>query len=157
MAGLRSTYSYEKSTNERSVEMLKTRQVPMDVNAMPGLVSDKSADESREIEGQINAMQGGDACFFCKQNSHMKKDCRKYEDWKKKNPNRRTGSSYGKPISCYICEKDRHISRECKSERRNAGHRDAGDAGGRQMAEISKSLAAIQEVIRKLALDTVFL
>ena len=36
MAGLRSTCGYKKSTNERSDEMLKTRQVPMDVNAMLG-------------------------------------------------------------------------------------------------------------------------
>ena len=36
MAGLRSTYRYEKSTADRTDEMLKTGQVPMDVNAMSG-------------------------------------------------------------------------------------------------------------------------
>ena len=59
MAGLRSTYGYEKGTADRTEEMLKTGQVPMDVNAMPGLMSDESEDKS----GGVNAMQSGDACF----------------------------------------------------------------------------------------------
>ena len=46
MARLRSTYGYEKSTNERSDKMLKTGQVPMDVNAMQGLMSDESEDKN---------------------------------------------------------------------------------------------------------------
>ena len=33
MAGLTSTYSFEKSVDTRLEEMLKTGQVPMDVNA----------------------------------------------------------------------------------------------------------------------------
>ena len=33
MAGLRSTYGYDKSTADHTDEMLKTSQVPMDVNA----------------------------------------------------------------------------------------------------------------------------
>ena len=67
MAGLRSTYSFEKSVDARSEEMLKTGQVPMDVNAMPELATDKSEYEDKEdkgIEGGINAMQEGKACFF---------------------------------------------------------------------------------------------
>lgn len=45
-AGLRSKYSFEKAgNNRRSDEMLKTGQVPMDVNAMPRLVLEESDDE----------------------------------------------------------------------------------------------------------------
>lgn len=36
----------------------------MDVNAMPGLVTNESGDESQEIEGSVNALQSGDTCFF---------------------------------------------------------------------------------------------
>ena len=64
MAGLRSMYGYEKNRNEHLDEMLQTGQVPMDVNAMPGLVTDKSGDESQETEGSVNALQKGDTCFF---------------------------------------------------------------------------------------------
>ncbi len=47
MAGLRSTYSFEKAgNNPRSNEMLKTEQVLVNVNAMPGL--DDSEDEEKE-------------------------------------------------------------------------------------------------------------
>ena len=83
MAGLRSTYGYEKGTADRTDEMLKTGQVPMDVNAMPGLMSAESEDES----GSVNAMQSGDACFFCKKSGHLKRDCKKYIEWKKNNSN----------------------------------------------------------------------
>ena len=86
----------------------------------------------------------------------MKNDCRKYEEWKKKNPNRKTISSYQKPISCYNCGKEGHISREYKSERKNSGRRDTRNYGGGQMAEMAKSLAVMQEVLKKLAPDTVF-
>ena len=60
MAGLRSKYGYDKGTNDRSDEILKTGQVPMDVNAMPGLMSNESEDE----DVGVNAMQSGDACYF---------------------------------------------------------------------------------------------
>ena len=42
MAGLHSTYGYDMSETSKANEMLKTGQVPMDVNAMPGLVEDMS-------------------------------------------------------------------------------------------------------------------
>ena len=68
--------------------MLRTGQVPTEVNAMPGpmpgLVTDESEGESKEIEDGINAMQSGDACFFCKRPGHMKKDCRKYKTGKRR-------------------------------------------------------------------------
>lgn len=56
MAGLRHTYGYEKNGNNRLKEMLRTGQVPMDVNAMPGLVTDESKDENQEVEGNVNVM-----------------------------------------------------------------------------------------------------
>ena len=150
MAGLRSTYGYEKSTADRTDEMLKTGQVPMDVNAMPGLMSDESEDEN----GSVNAMQSGDSCYFCKRTGHMKRDCKKYIEWKKNNPNRKTGNNPRKPISCYNCGKEGHISRECKSERKNSGRRENGNSGNKQMTEMVQ--AAVQEVLKKLAPDTVF-
>ena len=80
-----------------------------------------------------------------------------YEDWKKKkNPNRKTGSNFRKPISCYNCGKEGCISRECKSERKNCGRRDTRSYGGGQMVEMAKSLAAIQKVLKILAPDTIF-
>ena len=58
MAGLRSTYGYKKSEVTKADEMLKTGQVPMDVNAMPGLVMDESEDEALDLEGGVNNLQG---------------------------------------------------------------------------------------------------
>ena len=74
---------------DRTDEMLKTGQVSMDVNAMPGLMSDESENES----GSVNAMQSGDACFFCKTSGHLKRDCKKYIEWKKNNSSRKTGKT----------------------------------------------------------------
>ena len=73
----------------------------MDVNAMPGLMSDKSEDE----DAGINAMQSGDACYFCKKSGHLKRDCKKYIGWKKNSTSRKTGSNPRLPISCYNCRK----------------------------------------------------
>ena len=105
-AGLRSTYSFEKAGNSRrSDEMLKTGQVPMDVNAMPGLVLEESDDEEKDIWGDVNAMQGGEACYFCKKTKHQKRDCRKYKEWKKKT---QTGSEEvptGSQFSVIIVER----------------------------------------------------
>ena len=133
--------------------MLKTGQVPVDINAMPGLMLDESEDKDREMGSRINAMHSGNTCFFCKKSGHLKKDFRKYEDWKKKNSNRHTGNgsgnSYRKQISCYNCGKEGHISRECKSVRKNAGRRDNGNSGNGQMAYIAKSWAIMQEVLMK--------
>jgi len=49
--------------------------------------------------------------------------------------------------------KEGHISWECRGEWRNQGRRGNGGSGGRQMA---KSLAVMQEVLKKLASDAVF-
>ena len=141
--------------------MLKTGQVPIDLNAMPGLVEDVSDVEDLEAEGGVNALQNGDTCYFCKKIGHQKRDCRKFEEWKKKNPHKKP---WGNPrsdnsrssISCYNCGKEGHISRECRGERRNQGRRGDGGYGGGQMAEMAKSMAAIQEVLKKLVPEAVF-
>ena len=56
-------------------------------HAMPGLILDKSEEEGGEISSDVIALQAKDSCFFCKKTSHQKKDCRSYEDWKKKKSN----------------------------------------------------------------------
>ena len=65
MAGLHSTYGYDRSEMSKVNEMLKTGQVPMDVNAMPGLVEDRQMPRNLEVEGGVNALQNGDTCYFC--------------------------------------------------------------------------------------------
>ena len=65
MAGLHSTYGYDRSETSKANKMLKTGQVPMDVNAMPGLVEDVSDTEDFEMEGGVNALQNGDTFYFC--------------------------------------------------------------------------------------------
>ena len=62
MAGLHSTYGYDKSQITKAYKMLKTGQVPMDINAMPGLVENVSDTEDLDAEGGINALQSGDTC-----------------------------------------------------------------------------------------------
>ena len=161
MAGLHSTYGYDRSEMTKANEMLKTGQVPMDVNAMPGLVEDMSDAEEFDVEGGVNALQGGEACYFCKKTGHQKRDCRKFEEWKKKNPHKKPGgntrsASSRPPISCYNCGKEGHISRECRGERRNQGRRGNGGYGGGQMADMAKSMAVMQEVLKKLVPEAVF-
>ena len=51
---MHSTYGYDKSEISKANELLKTGQVPMDVNAMPGLVDDKSEAEN---------LQGREVCY----------------------------------------------------------------------------------------------
>ena len=100
-------------------------------------------------------------CYFCKKAGHEKRDCRKFEEWKKKNPHRKTGgnsrSATSRPaIFCYNCWKEGHISRECRGERRNQGRRENGGYGGGQMAEMAKFMAVMQEVLKKLVPEAVF-
>ena len=120
MSGLHSTYGNDRGEMSKANEMLKTGQVPMDVNAMPGLVEDVSEAEYKDTEESVNALNGGDKCYFCKKTGHQKRDCRKFDEWKK-NPNRKPGgnqrnTSSRPPISCYNCGKEGHISRECRGE-----------------------------------------
>ena len=86
MSGLHRTYGYDMSETSKAYEMLKTGQVPMNVNTMPGLVEGVSDVEDLEVEGGVNALQNGDKCYFCKKTGHQKRDCRKFEEWKKRNP-----------------------------------------------------------------------
>ena len=164
MSGLHSTYGNDRNEMSKANEMLKTGQVPMDVNAMPGLVEDVSDVEDVEGEGGVNALQNGDTCYFCEKTGHQKRECRKFDEWKKKNPHRKPGGNTGNPrstysrppISCYNCGKEGHISRECRGERRNQGRRGNDGDGGGQMADMAKSLAAMQEVLKKLVPEAVF-
>jgi len=87
MAGLQSTYGHDKSEMTKANKMLKTGQVPMGINTMPGLVEDVSDAEELDAEGRINALQSGDMCYFCKKPGHQKRDCRKFDEWKRKNSN----------------------------------------------------------------------
>ena len=162
MAGLQSTYGYDKSEMTKANEMLKMGQVPVDVKAMSGLVEDVSDVEELNAENGINALQGGDVCYFCKKPGHQKRDCRKFDEWKRKNPNRKYGSDTHKASSrpsilCYNCGKEGHISRECRGEQRNQGRIENGGYGGGQIADMAKSMAAMQEVLKKLVPEAVFL
>ena len=49
-------------------------------------------------------MQTGNGCFF-KKTGHQKKDCRKYEEWKKKNPNWKKESTNQSLFSVITVEK----------------------------------------------------
>jgi len=114
MGGLQSIYGYVKSEINKANKMLKTGQVPMDVNAMPGLVEDVSDIQDLNAEDRINALQSADVCYFCKKPGHQQKDCRKFDEWKKKNPNKKYGSNPGSTISgpsisCYNCGKDSSV------------------------------------------------
>ena len=56
----------------------------MEVNAMPGLILDRSEDEGGEVSGDVNR----DCFFFSKKTRQQKKGSQSYKDWKKMNPNR---------------------------------------------------------------------
>ena len=95
--------------------------------------------------GVVNAIQGGKACYFCKKTGHQKRNCRKYEEWKKKIPNRKTASYNRKTISCYDCGKDVRISQECSGKMQNNKRKENGAVGGRQMTERGKSMAEMRD------------
>ena len=129
----------------------------MDVNAIPGLVEDRYDAEDLDVEGGVNALQNGDTCYFCKKSGHQKRDCRKFEKHPHKKPGGNPRSANSRPsISCYNCGKEGHISRECRGERRNQGRRGNGGSGGGQMADMAKSIAAMQEVLKKLVPEVGF-
>ena len=82
----------------------------MEVNAMPGLVLDES--DREESYGDVNTMQSGEYCHFYKQSGQLKGNCKRFEEWKKKNPIRKNNT-----ISCFNCGKPGHYSRNCRGER----------------------------------------
>ena len=164
MSGLHSAYGNDGSEMSKANEMLKMGQVTMDVNAMPGLVEDVSDVEDLEAEGGVNALQNGDLCYFCKRTGHQKRECGKFDEWKRRNPHKKPGGNPGNPrsnsfcpsISCYNCGKEGHISRECRGERRQQGGRENSGQGGGQMADMARTMAAMQEVLKKLVPEAVF-
>ena len=114
---------------------------------------DESEDKTIDLEEGVNALQGGELCYFCKKPGHKKRDCKKLDEWKKKNPNQKYGNNAHSlnartTVSCHNCGKEGHISRECRNEKRNHGREENGRAGGGQMAEVVKALAAMQEVLK---------
>lgn len=82
----------------------------MEVNAMPGLISDES--EREESYENVIAMQSGDFCFFCKFSGHLKKDCRKFKEWRNKNL---------ADVSCYTCGKQAITQEIAKRNQGNSG------------------------------------
>ena len=111
MAGLKTSYNFmPEERNTRKDEMWKTGQVPMEVNAMPGLISDES--EREESYENVIAMQSGDFCFLCKLSGHLKKDCRKFKEWRNKNLAN---------VSCYTCGKQPITQEIAKRNQGNHG------------------------------------
>ena len=112
--------------------MWKTREIPM-----PVLVSDES--DKEENYGDVNAMQSEDICYFCKQPSHQMRSCKKYEEWRKKNP--------PSNVSYFNC---RNYSRSCKDRQSNWGRSD-GNRGGGRVADLEKTVADLTDKLNKVA------
>ena len=120
--------------------------------------------EDLEAQCGVNALQNGDTCYFCKKTGHQKRECRKFEEWKKKNPHRKPGGTRETPIVlipahqfCVIIVGKRVIYHGNVEE--NRGIREGEEMeyyGGGQMADMAKSVAAIQEVLKKLVPEAVF-
>ena len=141
--GLRSTYSFETVGNStRSTEMLKTGQIPTEVNTMPGLIVYESEDERGEMSGVVNKLQARDGCLFCKKTSHHMRNCRSYEDWKEKNPNRKTGNTNRTLPAITTKKKNRYHM----TERQDSGRSDEQpNPGSRQIAEMKKFMTDIMK------------
>ena len=87
MAELRSSYSFEtEGKSTRMDEMKKTGQAPMEVNAMTDVLMLNESDKE-ESYGDVNAMQYGEHCFLRKKTGHLKRNCREFEEWRRKNSN----------------------------------------------------------------------
>ena len=125
----------------------------MELNIMPGIIVYDSKDERGEMSGDVNRLQAKDSCLFCKKTGHHKINCQCYKDWKKKNPNRKTGNTNRKLVSCYKTGKEGQISHDCRSERQDSGWRDEQqNQGGKQMAvmaEVAKFMTDIEEEAEK--------
>ena len=63
IASLKNSYTFEiEGKNTRTDNIWRTGQVPMEVNTMPGLVTDESVrDNSYE---DVHAVQSENSCFF---------------------------------------------------------------------------------------------
>lgn len=75
-----------------------------------------------------NYNQSSIVCFFCKKPNHRKKDCRKYLEWKKKNPDHKAKAA----LQCneVVSEDDSNLHTKlfsaCETEIRNAWYIDSG-------------------------------
>ncbi len=104
------TYSLETVDNSTiSDEMPKTEKIPMEVNSMPGIVVYEPKDERGEMSGNVNLLQARDSCLFCKKTSHPRRNCQTYEDWKEKNPNKRSGNTNREPAIIWEKKNRYHI------------------------------------------------
>ena len=55
--------------------MLKTGQLNMEVNTVPGIIVYKSEDGRGEMSGDVKVLQARDSCLFCKKICHQKRYC----------------------------------------------------------------------------------
>ena len=107
MAGLHSTYGYDRSEMSKVNEMLKTGQVAMDVDAMPGLVEDASdAEEFRGRGRRKCPTEWRYVLFLLKKLVIRRGTAGNLKNGRRKTPTRNTSRP---SILCYSCGKEGHI------------------------------------------------
>ena len=68
----------------RTEEWWRAGQVLMEVNAIPGLVSDKQ--DIEESYGDLHTMQSENSYFYSRETGHAKRDCKKFAESGERNP-----------------------------------------------------------------------